>query len=142
VLEGIAPGRIDLGVGRAPGSDRLTAYALNPHSNAADEFPQRVLDLQAWGRADHCPATILSSDQGASARIHHPELWILGRITERSLLLLVCRMRSISSAMAEVSSRRWSCIVRHRPALATRAEATICVWALAADTEAGRDGCS
>ena len=29
VLEGIAPGRIDLGVGRAPGSDRLTSMALN-----------------------------------------------------------------------------------------------------------------
>src|SRR5271169_3039065 len=48
VLEGIAPGRIDLGVGRAPGSDQLTAYALNPHANAADEFPQQVHDLQAW----------------------------------------------------------------------------------------------
>src|SRR5512139_4073580 len=34
VLEAIAPGRIDLGVGRAPGSDRLTAQALNPFSNA------------------------------------------------------------------------------------------------------------
>src|ERR1700709_265012 len=31
VLEAIAPGRIDLGVGRAPGSDGLTAHALNPH---------------------------------------------------------------------------------------------------------------
>src|SRR5271170_3089958 len=48
VLEGIAPGRIDLGVGRAPGSDRQTAFALNPHQNAAEEFPQQVIDLQAW----------------------------------------------------------------------------------------------
>src|SRR5258705_13785742 len=48
VLEAIAPGRIDLGVGRAPGSDRLTAFALNPYANAADEFPQQVRDLQAW----------------------------------------------------------------------------------------------
>src|SRR5215213_394848 len=48
VLEGIAPGRIDLGVGRAPGSDLLTAMALNPYANAADEFPQQVIDLQAW----------------------------------------------------------------------------------------------
>ena len=45
ILEAIAPGRIDLGVGRAPGSDRLTSMALNPYSNAADEFPQQVLDL-------------------------------------------------------------------------------------------------
>src|SRR3984885_2269584 len=48
VLEAIAPGRIDLGVGRAPGSDQLTARALNPYSNAADEFPQQVLELQHW----------------------------------------------------------------------------------------------
>src|ERR1700694_5330612 len=48
VLEAIAPGRIDLGVGRAPGSDGLTAYALNPYSNAEDEFPQQVQDLLAW----------------------------------------------------------------------------------------------
>jgi len=37
VLEAIAPGRIDLGVGRAPGSDGLTAHALNPHSHGAEE---------------------------------------------------------------------------------------------------------
>src|SRR5512134_1999240 len=48
VLEAIAPGRIDLGIGRAPGSDRLAAYALNPHANAADEFPQQVHDLSHW----------------------------------------------------------------------------------------------
>src|ERR1700756_4786174 len=35
VLEAIAPGRIDLGVGRAPGSDRLTAFALNPDAASA-----------------------------------------------------------------------------------------------------------
>src|SRR5215217_8009846 len=48
VLEAIAPGRIDLGVGRAPGSDRLTALALNPYANAADEFPGQVRDLLCW----------------------------------------------------------------------------------------------
>src|SRR5438132_2324496 len=43
VLEAIAPGRIDLGVGRAPGSDRLTARALNPYvSGMAEDFPQQV----------------------------------------------------------------------------------------------------
>ena len=31
VLEAIAPGRIDLGIGRAPGSDQMTSYALNPN---------------------------------------------------------------------------------------------------------------
>src|ERR1700744_3933747 len=49
VLEAIAPGRIDLGVGRAPGSDGLTAYALNPRADtAANQFPGDVRDLLAW----------------------------------------------------------------------------------------------
>src|SRR6059058_3908685 len=49
VLEAIAPGRIDLGVGRAPGSDRLTAFALNPDAaSAAERFPAQVIDLYAW----------------------------------------------------------------------------------------------
>src|SRR4029078_223255 len=47
VLEGIAPGRIDLGVGRAPGSDRLTAMALDPYANAARRFTPQGIDLQA-----------------------------------------------------------------------------------------------
>ena len=49
VLEAIAPGRIDLGVGRAPGSDGRTALALNPNAaTAADQFPAMLRDLQAW----------------------------------------------------------------------------------------------
>src|ERR671915_2006076 len=42
VLEAIAPGRIDLGVGRAPGSDQKTAFALNPNTSNAEDFPQQV----------------------------------------------------------------------------------------------------
>ena len=46
VLEAIAPGRVDLGVGRAPGSDGRTAYALNPNANqAADRFPAQVMEV-------------------------------------------------------------------------------------------------
>ena len=48
VLDAIAPGRIDLGLGRAPGSDGRTAFALNPRADtAADEFPAAVRDLIA-----------------------------------------------------------------------------------------------
>src|SRR6202044_660089 len=48
VLEAIAPGRIDLGLGRAPGSDGRTAFALNPNAaTAADQFPAQVRDVIA-----------------------------------------------------------------------------------------------
>ena len=43
VLEAIAPNRIDLGLGRAPGSDRRTALALTPNSrNESEQFPGHV----------------------------------------------------------------------------------------------------
>src|SRR5262245_59661558 len=49
VLEALAPGRIDLGLGRAPGSDGRTAFALNPLANERpNEFPADVRDLLAW----------------------------------------------------------------------------------------------
>src|SRR5438876_1211212 len=72
-------GATQLGVGRAPGSDRLTALALNPYSDAIDEFPQQVHDLQAWVSGKPLPEThpfraVKAHPQGPT----YPELWILG----------------------------------------------------------------
>src|SRR3712207_1336186 len=47
-LEAMYPGRIDLGLGRAPGSDQNTMYALRRDPHSADTFPQDVLELQAY----------------------------------------------------------------------------------------------
>src|SRR3954465_14718070 len=47
-LDAMYPGRIDLGLGRAPGSDQNTMYALRRNPNSADTFPQDVLELQAY----------------------------------------------------------------------------------------------
>ncbi|HEY0403040.1 MAG TPA: LLM class flavin-dependent oxidoreductase, partial [Blastococcus sp.] len=47
-LEAMYPARIDLGLGRAPGSDQNTMYALRRDPNSADTFPQDVLELQAY----------------------------------------------------------------------------------------------
>src|ERR1700760_1558860 len=44
----MVPGRIDLGLGRAPGSDQRTTYALRRDPRAAEAFPQDVLELQAY----------------------------------------------------------------------------------------------
>jgi luciferase family oxidoreductase group 1 len=80
VLEAIAPGRIDLGVGRAPGTDGRTAMALNPNfASATDMFPTQLRDLQAWtsGAAlpeNHPYRTIRAVPQGPYA----PEIWVLG----------------------------------------------------------------
>lgn len=79
VLEAIAPGRIDLGVGRAPGSDGRTAFALNPNANeAADRFPQQVQELMGWlgdGLPVNHPFARVSAQPEGPTR---PEVWVLG----------------------------------------------------------------
>lgn len=47
-LEALYPGRIDLGLGRAPGTDQLTLRALRVHPEEAERFPQDVIELQMW----------------------------------------------------------------------------------------------
>src|SRR6202012_457602 len=47
-LEAMYPGRIDLGLGRAPGSDQNTTYALRRNPESAARFPQDVLELQGF----------------------------------------------------------------------------------------------
>ena len=47
-LESLYPGRIDLGLGRAPGTDQLTARALGRDGKGADTFPQDVVELQGY----------------------------------------------------------------------------------------------
>src|SRR5690349_7328142 len=80
VLEAIAPGRIDLGVGRAPGSDQMTAYALNPYpQNVLDQFPRQVQELQHWVSGQPLPeghpfGDIIAQPTGPTA----PEMWMLG----------------------------------------------------------------
>jgi len=80
VLEALAPGRIDLGLGRAPGSDQLTAFALHPLADQRpDRFPADVRDLMAWVRgeplpADHPFASLRAYPEGETA----PEVWMLG----------------------------------------------------------------
>ena len=77
VLEALHPGRIDLGLGRAPGSDPITALALNPHANA-DEFPNQVQDLIGWleDRLDprHPFARVRATPDPGST----PDVWLLG----------------------------------------------------------------
>ena len=80
VLEAIAPGRIDLGVGRAPGGDFRTSLALNPRAEtAADQFPAQLRDLMAWVSGAPMPPGhpfqgVRAHPDGATM----PELWVLG----------------------------------------------------------------
>jgi luciferase family oxidoreductase group 1 len=51
-LETLHPGRIDLGLGRAPGSDQNTMHALRRNATSSDRFPEDVLELQGYLRGE------------------------------------------------------------------------------------------
>ncbi len=80
VLEALAPGRIDLGVGRAPGSDGRTAFALNPNAaSAVDAFPAQLRDLMAWVANEPLPDNhpfrgVRAQPAGDTV----PDIWMLG----------------------------------------------------------------
>jgi luciferase family oxidoreductase group 1 len=136
VLEALAPGRIDLGVGRAPGADMRTAMALNPNAHrAADEFPTQVRDLQLWLRGD--------AYQGITAHPrgpHVPEVWILGSSDYGAQLAAHFGLpyafayfftdgQGCEQALALY--RSLYCPSERHPT----PQATICVWALAAASD-------
>jgi luciferase family oxidoreductase group 1 len=73
-LATLFPGRIDLGLGRAPGSDQITAQALRRDHSAADTFPQDVLELQGY-LTGH---SRIPSVQAVPRADEPPPLYILG----------------------------------------------------------------
>ena len=140
VLEALAPGRIDLGVGRAPGSDQRTALALNPDPHAHEAFPQQVMDLQAWTSGSplqkgHPFGSIGANPRGPTS----PEIWILGSSDYGAQL---AAHFGLPYAFAYFFTDGHGCeqaldLYRrgYRPSERhPTPQATICVWALAADT--------
>ncbi|MEO3824647.1 LLM class flavin-dependent oxidoreductase [Actinomadura sp. B10D3] len=70
-LEALYPGRIDLGLGRAPGTDQATALALrrSPEALSVDDFPEQVIELRGYFGAD---STV------TPAAGNEPPVWLLG----------------------------------------------------------------
>jgi luciferase family oxidoreductase group 1 len=73
-LESLYPNRIDLGLGRAPGTDRQTMQALRVDASASEHFPQDVLELQAL-LGPLQPGQTIQAVPGTNTNV---PLWILG----------------------------------------------------------------
>lgn len=80
VLEALHPGRIDLGIGRAPGTDSLTALALRRSREAlnADDFPARMGELLAFLHADFPTNHPFHNVRAMPDDVTPPEIWLLG----------------------------------------------------------------
>jgi luciferase family oxidoreductase group 1 len=90
LLQTLFPGRIDLGIGRAPGSDQLTARALRPtawgHQSAIDDFPDKIADL-----VGHVHGTLPPDHAFARVRVMPApstpvEIWLLGSTDQSAAL--------------------------------------------------------
>lgn len=80
VLEALFPGRVDLGIGRAPGTDQVTAVALRRSVEAlgADDFPQQLAELRAY-TGDGFPVDHpFRAVQAVPTDVPLPPVWILG----------------------------------------------------------------
>jgi luciferase family oxidoreductase group 1 len=141
VLEAIAPGRIDLGLGRAPGSDGLTAHALNPNAaRAADYFPAQVRDLMAWVSGqelvDNHPFRGVRAQPGGP---DVPEIWILGSSDYGAQVaahfgLPYCFAHFITDGQGAAEALDLYRATFRPSARWPAPHAAACVWALAADT--------
>jgi luciferase family oxidoreductase group 1 len=141
VLDALAPGRIDLGLGRAPGSDGRTAFALNPAANERPEhFPADIRDLIAWVHNEplvdrHPFAAVKAFPQGDTA----PEVWILGSSDYGAQVaalfgLPYCYAWFFSDGASgeraiDLYKRTYRPSARH-----PEPRSGLCVWALAAET--------
>jgi luciferase family oxidoreductase group 1 len=140
VLDALAPGRIDLGVGRAPGSDHRTAMLLNPDPRASEMFPQQVRELQAWVSGQEMPEGHAGRGIQALPRADTaPQLWMLGSSGYGAQL---AAHFGLPYSFAHFITDGEGCadaldLYRRlfKPGVIAQPQANLCVWALAADTE-------
>ena len=141
VLDALAPGRIDLGVGRAPGSDGRTAQVLNPDRYASERFPQQVMELQAWVQGQDLPPGHPGHGIHAyPAADTAPALWMLGSSDYGAQLAAHLGLPYAFAWFITDGEGAEQALAIYRETFRPGAglikpHATVCVWALAADTD-------
>ena len=141
MLETLFPGRIDLSIGRAPGSDQRTAEVLAGDAAALDtgQFPKKVADLIGFlnnrFEAGHPLAGIRAMPEGPGA----PDLWLLGSSDQSAAL--AARHGTAFSFAHFISGRGADAVIRiyarhFRPSPAlTTPRASLGVFVICADSE-------
>jgi luciferase family oxidoreductase group 1 len=142
VLEALAPGRIDLGLGRAPGSDGRTAFALNPLANERPkEFPADVRDLIAWVSGK----PLMEGHPFRAVKAHPlsetaPEVWMLGSSDYGAHVAAILGLPYAFAWFFTDGKGGPEALGIYRQLYQPSARhpepnTALCVWALAADTE-------
>jgi len=87
LLEALYPGRIDLGIGRAPGGDRLTSSLLNPSNTfSPQDYVQQIMDLKKFLSGDREEGTVHEKVSAIPSIATMPALWMLTSSGESAYL--------------------------------------------------------
>jgi luciferase family oxidoreductase group 1 len=135
LLAGLYPNRIDLGIGRASGTDPLTTYALQRDRRevAPDDFPQQLAELLAhFDRsmpADHPFSRLGHTLPGGDEK---PQIWLLGSSAQSAVW---AAQLNLPYAFADFINPRGAEIARSYREQTQTPNTAVGVWAIAADTD-------
>jgi luciferase family oxidoreductase group 1 len=143
LLAGLFPGRIDLGIGRAAGTDPMTTFALqrDRRQAAADDFPQQLAELLAYlddrMPADHPFARLAKTLPG---RPETPERWLLGSSQQSAIWAAELGMPYafadfINSGGVEIAALYRERFAEHEHADALKPQTAVAVWTICAETD-------
>jgi luciferase family oxidoreductase group 1 len=136
LLSGLYKGRIDLGIGRASGTDPLTTYALQRDRRqvSPDDFPQQLAELLAHFDgslpADHPFARLAKSLPGGDER---PEIWLLGSSAQSAIW---AGQLDLPYAFADFINPNGAHIAADYRQRAEHPRTAIGVWAICGETDA------
>src|SRR3954469_19714272 len=140
VLSGLFPGRIDLGLGRAPGTDGITTFALQRDRSRAmpDDFPDQRAELIAYLEDDlpkeHPFAPLAKQLPG---RPHEPELWLLGSSPQSAIWAAQLGLPYSFADFINPSGAEIAQVYRDRFTRGERLQEprlSVAVWAIAAES--------
>lgn len=139
--EALHPNRIDLGMGRAPGGDRMTANAMNAHAfDDMEGFPRQVMEVVGWLDRTLPEEHPYARVQAMPAGLSSPEVWLLGSSDYSGALAAYLGLRFAFAHF--INAQGGDAVARayrndFRPSLRESAPyAMVCVFALCAETEA------
>ncbi len=143
LLAGLFPGRIDLGIGRAAGTDPMTTFALqrDRRQAAADDFPQQLAELLAYLNdqmpADHPFARLAKTLPG---RPETPEPWLLGSSQQSAIWAAELGMPYafadfINSGGVEIAALYRERFAEHEHAEGLKPQSVVAVWTICAETD-------
>jgi luciferase family oxidoreductase group 1 len=153
-LEALYPGRIDLGIGRAPGGGPVESHALRRIRSvpAPDDFPQQLGELLAFLHpelklfpADHPFVRIKVAPTLSAADVHKPDLWLLGSSMWSAVTAAANGLPYAFAHFFSAAGNTTRAAIEHyqqnfQPsAFRTQPESTIAIGAIVADTQQEAD---